>query len=267
MTKDQTNWIFKINRIKKVFSPRNNEIIPPIVFRNINVRRGTMTIITGETGIGKTTLLNMLGLMDDIVFSAKDDILFMPETRRRPISYKRIFWEQPQWVEKIRFNYFGFMFQQDHLIDAMTGWENVILPYLLRYPEASIYEAIEKAEQIIVECRFHDMLNGLMERSPSTFSGGQRQRAALVRALIHDPMAIFADEPLASVDQLTAHQIVRTLAGQVQHGKTIIMVVHDTHEKMFEDLNVDIIQLSSRKKTGFTDQKHFYPENENMNQL
>jgi len=233
------DWIFKINKISKEF--KNSA--PPLVFKNIKVIRNSLTIITGETGIGKTTLLNMIGFMDNVSFNKTEDIYFRPHKNSLSISYKELMAKNPLEMDKLRYSFFGFMFQQDHLIDAMTGWENVVLPYLLRHPEADFNEAKEKATNIIKECNFNDMQTGLMERSPSTFSGGQRQRVALIRALIHDPLAIFADEPLASVDKKTALEIMRVLYKEKQKGKTIIMVVHDTHEHIFEDMKPDKIHL------------------------
>jgi len=241
-----TDFIYKIKNIKKSFSKDSGTNIPTLQFKDLFVRRGSMTIITGETGIGKTTLLNMLGLMDEIEFYDNDDIFFIPEPNHPFISYKELYQNSPEEIENIRFEYFGFMFQQDHLIDSMTGWENVILPCLLRYPGISVQEAALRAKNIIRDCKFNDMLDGLMNRSPSTFSGGQRQRAALIRALIHDPIAIFADEPLASVDYNTALEIIRILYKQTLYGKTIIMVVHDTHEVMFENIEVEKIHLTKR---------------------
>jgi len=238
-----SDWIFKINSIKKSFYGKTSYQSPDLVFNEIYIQRGSLTIITGETGIGKTTLLNMLGLMDEMTIQEPDDILFKPFSKARPISYQKIINDNPSDIEKLRYRYYGFMFQQDHLIDSMTGWENVILPYLLRYPKSNVTIAKNKAEKLIDECKFDDMLHGLMDRSPSTYSGGQRHRAALIRSLIHDPTAIFADEPLASVDKQTARDIVTILARQSQKGKTIIMVVHDTHEYIFEGIQVNKIEL------------------------
>ena len=243
---DQTNWIFKVDNLKKTFLTTKRSETTYLKFKNIRIERGALTLITGETGIGKTSLLNLLGLMDEMVLYHGDDIWFNP-LDQPPISYRQMIQETPERMEQVRYAYFGFMFQQDHLIDAMTGWENVILSYLLRYPEASTSEAIDKAKRIMKACHFDDMLNGLMERSPATYSGGQRQRTALVRAIIHDPMVIFADEPLASVDQGTAKDIINILTQQKENGTSVIMVVHDTHEYLFDSSTVNKIRLKKQK--------------------
>jgi ABC-type lipoprotein export system ATPase subunit len=243
---DNSNWIFKVDNLKKTFLSTRRSDTTYLRFKNIRIERGALTLITGETGIGKTSLLNLLGLMDEMVLYHGDDIIFKP-LDKPPISYRYMMQEAPERIEQVRYAYFGFMFQQDHLIDAMTGWENVILSYLLRYPDASKAEAIEKAKTIIKACRFDDMLHGLMDRSPATYSGGQRQRTALVRAIIHDPMVIFADEPLASVDQETAKDIINILAQQKEKGISVIMVVHDTHEYLFDSVTVNKIRLRKQK--------------------
>jgi len=245
--REKSNWIFKVDNLKKTFITPKRTDTTNLRFKNIRIERASMTLITGETGIGKTSLLNLMGLMDEMALYHGDDIYFNPADQP-PISYRYMLFEAPERIEHVRYAYFGFMFQQDHLIDAMTGWENVILPYLLRYPKATNAEAIEKAKNIIKACNFEDMLYGLMDRSPSTYSGGQRQRTAMIRAIIHDPMVIFADEPLASVDQETAKDIINILFQQREKGKTVIMVVHDTHEYLFDSVTVNKIRLKRQNQ-------------------
>jgi ABC-type lipoprotein export system ATPase subunit len=244
---EHSNWIFKVDNLKKTFLSARRADNTYLRFKNIQIERGAMTLITGETGIGKTSLLNLLGLMDEMVLYHGDDIIFNP-LDQSPVSYRYLLLEAPERIEIVRYKYFGFMFQQDHLIDAMTGWENVILPYLLRYPKVTVDEAVEKAKNIIKACHFEDMLFGLMDRSPATYSGGQRQRTALIRAIVHDPTVIFADEPLASVDQGTAKDIINILFQQKEKGKTVIMVVHDTHEYLFDSFAVNKIRLRKRQQ-------------------
>ena len=234
--------IFIIDSFSKAF------VNTSITFENIIIRRNSFNVITGKTGCGKTTLLNLLGLMDNITKKDKGDVIFNPDHRNN-YNYSNL---NANKSKHIRLNYFGFLFQQDHLFDDMTGWENVSLPYLVKNPKAKRKEAIEKCKVLIKQYSFHDLLeDNFMQRSPATYSGGQRHRVALLRSLIHDPEVIFADEPLASVDRNTALQILRLLDKQVQDGKTIVMIMHDTMTPLLQNndihLNMDkvnIIELS-----------------------
>jgi len=222
--------IFTIKSFSKDFVNKR------ITFENVNIKRCFFNVITGKTGCGKTTVLNLLGLMDTISKKDEGEVVFNIDNDT--IYYRKVNANQSK---HIRLNYFGFLFQQDHLFDDMTGWENVSLPFLVKKPKAKLDEAIKKCRELIEQCSFTDMLeNDFMERSPATYSGGQRQRVALLRALIHDPKVIFADEPLASVDKETALDILQLLNKQVQAGKTIVMVMHNTMTPLLEtSINID----------------------------
>jgi len=212
------NHIFKINSFSKDF------VNTSLTFEDIIIKRNVFNVITGKTGCGKTTLLNLLGLMDSISKKDEGEVVFYIENDNK--YYSKLNETQSK---HIRLNYFGFLFQQDHLFDDMTGWENVSLPFLVKNPKAKQDKAEKKCKLLIEQCSFFDMLeDNFMERSPATYSGGQRHRVALLRSLIHDPDVIFADEPLASVDKDTAQQILQLLNKQIQAGKTIVMIMHDT---------------------------------------
>ena len=239
------NYIFKIDKIKKTVSRKKKSVTR--IFENINIPRNQLTLVKGNTGIGKTTLINLLGLMDEVTCDKDDDILFFPNSRKEAISYKSI---PSKKIESIRQQYFGFMFQDDHLIDSWSGWENVILPELIRHPFMSPSLAHKTAEALIRECNFEDMLeDGMMHSSPATFSGGQRQRLALIRALIHSPLVLFVDEPFSSIQIDMAEEILKVLYQKSKEGMTVIMVIHDIHDSLFENnlFDVNIIDLNGIK--------------------
>jgi len=221
-----------------------------ITFPSMRIERGKITVIKGETGVGKTTLLNILGLMDQMTFTDDDEIFFYP-TKSETILYSELCAKRKTILENIRRKYFGFMFQHDHLIDSWTGWQNVILPHIIRYPRQSLDKPIEQVKKLINECNFLDMLE-ILDRSPSTYSGGQRQRTALLRALIHHPDVIFVDEPFASIPWKRAKEIFSVLNKQTYKGVTTVMVAHDIHDQLFSDTNANMLTLIEETKKEFT---------------
>jgi len=241
------DYIFKIDQVRKIYNYKGE--INQIIFNNIYIPREMITFIKGETGIGKTTLLNILGLMDKISFMENDNIIFLPDPNQT-IDFRNIYskrFKKYRIIENIRKNYFGFMFQHDHLIDAWKGWENIILPDYIRNSHVSISKYKNKIHNLIELCNFSDM-HELLERSPSTYSGGQRQRTALLRALIHSPKVIFADEPFASISKKKAMEILNVFKNQAQkNGTTIIIVSHDIHDDILQNININEINLNLSK--------------------
>ena len=225
-----------IDKIKKTVIRKKKSVTR--IFEKIRIQRNTLTLIKGNTGIGKTTLINLLGLMDQVDYDQEDDVYFIPSSEQEAISYKNTSLSQ---IELIRQKYFGFMFQHDHLIDSWSGWENVILPELIRHPSKSPSLAMNTAEKLIRECNFDDLLEDeMMKRSPATFSGGQRQRLALIRALIHSPVILFADEPFSSIQIDMAEEILKVLYQKTKEGMTVIMVIHDIHDALFTKNTFDV---------------------------
>ena len=234
------DWIFRI----KTFIHRFYYPDKQLEFTDITIPRNKLNIITGETGLGKTTLLNIIGLEDDFVVHTNSDILFKPESESEIFRFSKIY-KNRKMIQNIRESYFGFMFQHDYLIDRLTCWENVIIPYMLRNKATKINCEKDLVKKLIEEFGFTDLLESKttnhskrispMDRSPSTLSGGQRQRVALLRAMIHSPRILFADEPMASVNLDVAKSIISAFIQKIKSGMTIIMIGHDTHNDIYRN--------------------------------
>jgi len=233
-----------------------------IQYHDIEIEQGKITVINGKTGVGKTTLLNMLGLMNHIEFDENSDITLkrsLLDETLSDISYKDI--QKNKEIENLRKKYFGFMFQQDQLIDTMNGWQNIAMPLLVRQSKLSMKKIKDKIDALLTAHQFDDMReNNLMDRSPATYSGGQRQRTALLRAIIHQPKVLFADEPLASVDEETAINILNVLSQKAKDGMTIILVIHNTHLNLLEenDIKYTQVNLDNHQNEPDLKRKHCY---------
>lgn len=176
---------------------------------NLTIERGDFLAIMGPSGGGKSTLLNILGLLD------------------RPTSGKYIF----EGIEisklsssnlaKIRNSKIGFVFQAFHLIPWATALENVLMPLL--YGEGISQSKIEYARELLERLGLGNYLNF----RPPELSGGQQQRVAIARALINNPVLLLADEPTGNLDSKSSAEVMNILQELNRQGLTIVMVTHD----------------------------------------
>lgn len=178
-----------------------------IILNNINMelKEGDFTIVMGESGSGKTTLLNCLSGLDKV---QEGEILFDGKSMKEYKGKK---------LEELRLHQFGFVFQDNYLIDNLSILENVAITRL-QY-DANAYE---KAEELLTKMHIQE----LKDKYPSLVSGGEKQRCSIARALVNEPKIIFADEPTAALDRMTADEIMNIFCELNQAGQTILMVTH-----------------------------------------
>lgn len=178
------------------------------VLRGVDLRiwEGDFVAIIGASGSGKSTVLNMIGLLDiptagEILLNGKD-VSQISETDRA----------------FLRSETFGFIFQQYHLIPWLTAEENVRLPHLF---------SGKKDQEHIPSLFSHLGLKDRMAHRPFELSGGEQQRTALLRALANNPKIIIGDEPTGNLDSKTGDMILELLSGLQKEGRTLIIVTHD----------------------------------------
>ena len=186
---------------------------PRQVLNNLSfeVSRGQSVAIVGPSGSGKSTLLNIIGCLDkptsgDIYFDGQDLSTCTNED-----------------LALIRSQKIGFVFQQHHLLPQCTVMENVLLPTLAHPAGTDKALMLRRAEELIAKVG----LTGHRDQRPVHLSGGEKQRVAVVRALINQPRLILADEPTGSLDQKTADQLAALLVKlNKEEGVTLIVVTH-----------------------------------------
>lgn len=173
---------------------------------NLSVTPGEMVAVLGDSGVGKSTLLNCIAGLDTPsrgqVTLDGTDITHLPEP------------DQARW----RRARLGFVFQAFHVLPHLSVADNVALPLLLqgRHDEARVAQMLAEVG-----------LEGLGERAPRTLSGGQLQRVAIARALVHRPALVLADEPTGNLDPDTAERVMDLLAAQVHaQGSACVLVTH-----------------------------------------
>ncbi|ATB16782.1 ATP-binding cassette domain-containing protein [Escherichia coli] len=188
---------------KKTFSGRN--IISNL---NINIPKNQFTIITGASGVGKSTLLNIIGLID---LSYCGKYLFNGFDVSN-IDYKEQLF--------LRGRYFGYIFQDSLINEKQTVLRNLLSITDLR--KQSEYKYV--ISDLLKKVGLHDICP---ETPASLLSGGEKQRLALARALIKSPQILLADEPTASLDNDNKIKVMDIMLDYHKNGGTVIMITHD----------------------------------------
>ena len=177
---------------------------------DLDVYEGEILVITGPSGVGKSTLLHLIGTLDK---PTGGDILF----RGEPLGRMR-----RRAVNDVRNKDIGFVFQFYHLLPEFTAFENVMLPAICKGAKPSACK--ERAEELLA-------MVGLEERmthKPGQLSGGEQQRAAIARALFNKPSVVLADEPTGNLDENTGQGIMRLLWDLNESERmTLVIVTHD----------------------------------------
>jgi ABC-type lipoprotein export system ATPase subunit len=174
---------------------------------SLQFREGEFIALTGRSGCGKTTLLNLCGAMD------------FPSSGRVLIKGRDTSSLDDTALTRLRRTAIGFVFQFFQLLPALTAVENVELPLLLAGAENSRERALEMLRWVEMDSYAH--------RLPHQLSGGQMQRVAIARALVHSPSVLLADEPIGNLDTTTGEVVLRLLElAAREHGATVIMATH-----------------------------------------
>ena len=175
----------------------------------LTIQKGEFVAITGKSGCGKTTLLNIIGLLDTLT----EGHYTLNGQDVRHLSDKA--------KARLRFQTFGYIFQSFNLLSSHTVAENVALP--LGYAGVPKQERLARAAEMLRKVGLLDK----MKAYPNELSGGQQQRVAIARALINHPPIILADEPTGNLDSRSSAQIMDILAELTDEGATLLLVTHD----------------------------------------
>lgn len=201
--------ILQIKMLKKIYSQRfQNAKVLALKDINFTVKKGEFVSIMGESGSGKTTLLNLIAGLDR---PTKGTIL-LEKLNLLEITDKDL--------STFRREKLGFVFQDFNLLDNFSIEDNIFLPLVLQ--NKSYREMNEKLIPIADSLNILDIL----KKYPYEISGGQKQRAAIARAIITDPKLILADEPTGALDSKSADELLNLFSKINQMGQTILMVTH-----------------------------------------
>ncbi len=214
----QRESAIKFKNAKKSYYLANGDEIPVLKGIDLDVKIGEFVAIMGESGGGKTTLLNIVGclhplsegeyfLEDENIGDVRDDFT----------------------LAFIRNKKMGFVFQQFNLMPRLTALKNIALPAL--YAGVPRDERERRALELMKSVGIEDRA----DHKPTELSGGQQQRVSVCRALMNEPDIILADEPTGALDSKSGIDIMKIFTGLKEQNKTIIMVTHTSEVAKYAD--------------------------------
>lgn len=185
---------------------------------SLDIKQGEFIVLMGQSGCGKTTLLNILGCMDTF------------DSGSYSFDGKDIHKMNSAQLAKFRSNHVGFIFQAFNLVNELNCIDNIELT--MGYAGVKKNERRKRADELIRRIGLEDK----KKNYPSQLSGGQQQRVAIARAISNNPKLILADEPTGNLDQNTSETIINMLCELNDEGVTILMATH----------NPDMVNIASR---------------------
>ena len=201
--------LIEIRNVYKIYGEGLESEVRALDGVSLAIDRGEFVAIVGQSGSGKSTMMNVLGCLD---IPTRGEY-FLDGTDVRELTDKEL--------SRIRNKQIGFIFQQYNLIQSLTVLENVELPL--------IYQGIgaDRRRELALQALDRVGLSGRVKHKPVEMSGGQQQRVAIARAIATSPPIIMADEPTGALDSHTGQEVLQFLQQLNREGSTVILITHD----------------------------------------
>ena len=215
--------------IRRGFAGGDGQLLEILRGVDVDVRRGEFVAIVGASGAGKSTLLHLLGALD----SPTSGDIWLDGSRYADLDARG--------TAELRNRKLGFVFQFHHLLREFSALENVMMPLLIG--GAPPRKARSRAEEVLSEVG----LAGRMTHRPAELSGGEQQRCAVARALVHDPSVVLADEPSGNLDHANAERLHEIFFRLAREYETAVVVV--THNRQLAGRADRILLLEDGRLT------------------
>ena len=201
--------LIELRNVYKIYSEGLESEVRALDGVSLEVERGEFVAVVGQSGSGKSTMMNVLGCLD---------IPTRGTYRLDGVDVREL---SDKELSRIRNKQIGFIFQQYNLIQNLTVLENVELPL--------IYQGIDPIDrrELAMEALGRVGLADRAQHKPTQMSGGQQQRVAIARAISTRPPIIMADEPTGALDSRTGHEVLGFLQQLNKEGSTVILITHD----------------------------------------
>jgi lipoprotein-releasing system ATP-binding protein len=229
------NKILSVENLKKTYQsgPQSVEVLKGI---NLEIQRGEIVIVMGPSGVGKSTLLHLIGGLDK------------PSAGSVIINNTNIFELENSKLAKFRNSSIGFVFQFHHLLPEFSAMENLMIPGMIN--NSNLEEIKSKSVELLDKVGLSDRIN----HKPSQLSGGEQQRVAIARALVNQPQLVLADEPTGNLDKRNSESLYNLILKlNKMFNQTFIIVTHN--EMMTRNAN-KVIDLEDGKVKNIIRKDH-----------
>ncbi len=235
--------ILRVGDLSKVYTTRfGGNTVEALKNISFSVEEGEYVAIMGESGSGKTTLLNILAALDK------------PTSGEVLLNEKSLLSISEKEISAFRREHLGFVFQDFNLLDTFSLRDNILLPLVL---SGTNYKEMERRLKPLAQ-RLE--IADLLQKFPYEVSGGQKQRAAVARAVITNPMLLLADEPTGALDSRATDGLLQLFTQLNNDGQTILMVTHSikaaSHAKRVLFIKDGEVYHQIYKGTGTTDEMY-----------
>jgi lipoprotein-releasing system ATP-binding protein len=226
------NALLEARAIRKVYAGGDGQPLEVLRGVDFEVRRGEFVAIVGASGAGKSTLLHLLGALD----APSGGDIWLEGSRYADLDARA--------TAELRNRKVGFVFQFHHLLREFSALENVMMPLLIG--GIAPRQAQSRAEEVLSEVG----LAGRMTHRPAELSGGEQQRCAVARALVHDPSVVLADEPSGNLDHANSERLHELFFRLAREYETAVVVV--THNRQLAGRADRILWLEDGRLTTVT---------------
>jgi putative ABC transport system ATP-binding protein len=201
--------LIQLRNVYKIYAEGRESEVRALDGVSLDIRQGEFVAVVGQSGSGKSTMMNVLGCLDIPTYGD----YYLDGVNVRELSDKKL--------SRIRNKQIGFIFQQYNLIQSLTVLENVELPL--------VYQGLDPDDrrEMAMEALARVGLAERVKHKPSEMSGGQQQRVAIARAIATRPPIIMADEPTGALDSRTGLEVLQFLQQLNREGTTVILITHD----------------------------------------
>ena len=213
------NNTFELRNLKCKY-PSND--LPILEIDSLDIEEGSSTFFIGPSGVGKSTILETLGLMNNTVYQEdRNNTVFNFATSSTPKINMLSLWQKKEGIiSDFRNKHLSFIFQNTNLFSTLSAYDNISITAILQGKDKK--ESRKRTQQVVSK-----ILDDVTQDKPiNELSGGQRQRIAFARAIVSDFSVLFADEPTGNLDMGNANRLMETLKNETKNRTTII-VTHD----------------------------------------
>lgn len=240
--------LFEINDLRCSYDRNYREGVSKVVLeiRNLVLPKGKKIFIVGESGIGKSTILEVLGLMNNTIVPKGSTRFLFYDNEATQVDLMDL-WEKnnDDELSEFRLKHFNFIFQSTNLMRNFTAYENIALTRMLQgYSQT---DSFAKASEVLADLGLSHISE---DRMAQELSGGQQQRLAFARAILPDFTVLFGDEPTGNLDSDNAVKAMELLSGKLNEleGSSAIIVSHDMHLAVsFADMIIKIRKEEMRR--------------------